>query len=143
MQMSNVIARRAGMIVLLSVSAVRADLVLETETAQLGKKGTIGTSAAVQFEHDRDGSTRWLTLNQFEYAITDRAELLIEPFFYEYDKPHGDKDFSGLGDLEITPSYMVVEEQEYFPALVLSLKVKVPTASNLNIGTRKYDFYPF
>ena len=60
-----------------------ADLVLETETAELGKQGDGFISVAMQFERERDGSTGYFTVNQFEYGITDKAEILIESFFYE------------------------------------------------------------
>lgn len=71
----------------LSASLLYADLVLETETAELGKKGESLFSAALQVEREHDGGLAYFTVNQFEYAITDRAEILIEPFFYEWDKP--------------------------------------------------------
>ncbi len=124
-------------------TAVRADLVLETETAELGNKGDWLFSQAVQFERDRDGGHTQFTLNQYEYAVSDRGEILVEPFFYEWDQPKGEKHFSGVGDLEITPSYMVVLEKEYVPAVVLAFKLKVPTATNRDIGTGKFDYQPY
>src|SRR4051812_48486826 len=48
---------------------LKGDLVLETETAQLGKQGEGLFSEAMQFERDKDGGTAVFTLNQFEYAI--------------------------------------------------------------------------
>ena len=84
--------------------AASADLVLETETAELGKKGDQLISTAMQYERERDGSHAWMTVNQYEIGVTDRAELLIEPFLYEWDHPKSGDSFSGVGDLEITPS---------------------------------------
>ncbi|MEA3211038.1 MAG: putative MetA-pathway of phenol degradation [Chthoniobacter sp.] len=124
-------------------ASIRADLVLETETAELGKKGDMLFSTGVQIEKEKDGSRTIFTLNQFEYAVTDRAEILIEPFFQEWDQPKGEQSFHGMGDLEITPSYMVLLEKPYVPAIVLAFKLKVPTARNLNIGTRKFDYLPY
>ncbi len=121
----------------------RADLVLETETAELGKKGTLGLSVGVQVEREKDGTKTVFTLNQFEYALTDRAEILIEPFFHEWVNPADGKSFEGMGDLEITPSYMVVLEKGYLPAVVLAFKLKVPTAKNFDIGTGEYDYLPY
>lgn len=91
----------------------------------------------------RDGSETIFTLNQYEYAFSDRAEFLIEPFFYEWGRPKGERRFQGTGDLEITPSYMVHLETGATPAVVLAFKLKVPTASNRAIGTRKFDYYPY
>ena len=122
---------------------LHADTVLETETAELGKKGEGLFSFSVQFERAKDGSTTQFTLTQLEYAVSDRAEILIEPFFQEWDQPKGGKRFHGAGDLEITPSYMIVLEKPYIPAIVLAFKLKVPTARNRDIGTGKYDYYPY
>lgn len=126
-------------------STARADLVLETETAELGKQGEFTISTGVQFERERDGSRTIFTLNQIEYAVTDRAEILIEPFFQEWDHPKGEKSFHGMGDLEITPSYMVVldDPKTWYPAVVLAFKLKVPTARNRDIGTGKCDYLPY
>ncbi len=124
-------------------ASLRADLVLETETAELGKKGDMLISTGVQFEREKDGSRTTFTLNQYEVAITDRAELLIEPFFVEWDNPKDGKSFHGMGDLEITPSYMIVLEKPYVPAVVLAFKLKVPTAKNREIGTGKFDYQPY
>ena len=123
--------------------AAYADLVLETETAQLGKQGDCLVSTAIQFEREKDGTTATFTLNQFEYAITDRAEILIEPFFYEKDRPSDGASFHGVGDLEITPSYMVILEEPTFPAILLAFKLKVPTATDRKIGTGKFDYQPY
>ena len=123
--------------------AAHADLVLETETAELGKKGHGLVSAGVQFEREKDGSRTTFTLNQFEYAVTDRAEILIEPFFYEWDRPKSEARFSGMGDLEITPSYMVLVEKPNLPAIVLAFKLKVPTGRNPEISTGKFDYLPY
>ena len=128
---------------LFSIGLLHADLVLETETAELGKQGDMLFSMALQQEWAKDGSRTLFTLNQYEYAITDRAEILIEPFFYEWDSPKGAKSFSGVGDLEVTPSYMVGLEELYFPAIVLAFKLKVPTATNRDIGTGKFDYLPY
>jgi hypothetical protein len=73
---------------------------LETETAELGKKGDMLISVSTQFEKDKDGNRTAFTLTQYEIGITDRAELLIEPFFMEWDNPKDGKSFHGMGDLE-------------------------------------------
>lgn len=134
-------------LVLLAVTAAwvapaRADTVLETETAELGHKGEWLISNSVQFEKAPDGRGAF-TLFQYEYALSDRGEILIEPFFQEWNYPKDGDSFHGAGDLEITPSYMIRLESEHAPAVVLALKIKVPTATNPDIGTGKYDYYPY
>lgn len=50
-----------------------------------------------------------------------------------------------MGDLEITPSYMIVldDDKGWRPAVVLAFKVKVPTAKNRDIGSGLFDYYPY
>jgi hypothetical protein len=122
--------------------SVHANTAIETETAQLGKQGEGNFSQSYEYVHGRDGTSGG-TLTQFEYAITDRSEILIEPFFYVWDHPKGERRVSGRGDLEITPSYMAVLEDGWVPAVVLATKVKVPTGERSVGGTKKYDFFPY
>ncbi len=126
----------------LAATPARADLVLETETAQIGKKGQGNISNAFQVEKDADGKT-YLTESQFEYGVNDRTEILIEPFFYEKQMPNGGPSTSGVGDLEVTLSYMVMTETANRPAILLAEKVKIPTATNRDIGTGKADFQSY
>lgn len=115
-----------------------ADLVLETETAQLGKQGEFNFSNALQSEQDHDGRAL-LTETQYEYGVNDRTEILIEPFFYERDTPKAGRATSGVGDVEVTGSYIAVTETASRPALVIAQKIKLPTASNDAIGSGKVD----
>ena len=128
-----------------STCIVHADLVIETETAELGVKGDSLVSAALQVERDKDGGLAYFTVNQYEYAITDRSEILIEPFFYEWNKPKNGPGYSGVGDLEISPSYMMMIDnpQSWIPAAVAAFKLKVPTATNRNIGSGEFDYQPY
>jgi hypothetical protein len=112
---------------------------LETETAYLGKQGQGTFGNAVQFERDKDGLTI-LTLTALEYAPTDDLEILFEPFFYEQQRPKAGPRVSGQGDTELTFSYRIVNEGEFMPAVVLAAKVKLPTATNAAIGTRRADY---
>ncbi len=122
--------------------AALADTAVETETAQIGKKGQANFSQAFEFEDGSDGSAQG-TLTQFEFALSDRAEILIEPFFYTSLSPEDGERVSGLGDLEITPSYMMVEEDGWTPAILAAFKLKVPTGSKKVEGTGKFDYYPY
>lgn len=70
----------------LSVAAVFANTASETETAQVGAKGDIGFSQSVEYAKARDGKSGG-TWTQFEYGINDCTEILIEPFFYQFDSP--------------------------------------------------------
>ncbi len=135
---------RVALLCLLAVCAVPAfaDTAIETETAQIGAKGDIAFSQSYEYEKAKDGSSSG-TLTQFEYGITSRAEILIEPFFYVTEHPDGEPKTSGLGDLEITPSYMVVVEKGMVPAVLTALKVKVPTGDKDVGGSGEYDYFPY
>jgi hypothetical protein len=126
----------------LSATSALADTAIETETAQIGKKGEIGISQSIEYEKAKDGSAAG-TLTQFEYGISDRSEILIEPFFHLWEFPDDGPRAEGRGDLEITPSYMVVLEKGGVPAILVACKVKVPTGSREVGGTGKYDYYPY
>jgi len=123
---------------MLTAGSARADLVLETETARLGEKGTGTIGNAVQIERDSSGYTL-RTLTAFEFVPFDRLEVLIEPFFYEEQHPKGGPVVRGRGDTELTFSYIAFEEQGPRPEIVFAFKTKLPTASSA-IGTGKYDF---
>lgn len=132
------------LLLFLSISTFNAfgNTAIETETAQIGKQGDVDFSQSIEYAKAKDGTSGG-TLTQFEYGLSDRAEILIEPFFYQWDSPDGEKSVSGAGDLEITPSYMVVMENDWVPAILIATKVKVPTGSKEVGGTKKYDYYPY
>ena len=131
----------AGSFLFAITFSAHADIALETETGDLGKKGDGNFSQGIQFDKYPGGRTAFL-LTQFEYAMTDDSEILIEPFFYQWTRDKG-LHYEGMGDLEITPSYRFIKETDFFPAVLAAFKVKVPTASNRNIGTGKFDWYPY
>lgn len=126
----------------LSSPLVHADTALETETGDLGKQGESNFCQSIQFDHEPGGRTAFL-LTQYEYAITDNSEILIEPFFYQWSRLKDGTSFEGIGDLEITPSFKFIQETANCPAIVAAFKVKVPMASNRNIGSGKFDYYPY
>lgn len=142
MKSRSTVANTAGaLLALMTLSLAtqaHADLVLETETAQMGKKGEGNVSNAFQVERDRDGVT-YLTESQYEVGLSDRSELLIEPFFYERQNPKVGPSVQGVGDLEITYSWIALPETASRPAIILAQKIKVPTATNRDIGTGKVD----
>lgn len=75
--------------------------------------------------------------------MSDRAELLIEPFFYTFEHPRNESKVQGLGDLEITPSYEFVLEHGWVPAILAAFKLKVPTGSKDAGGSGKFDYLPY
>ena len=123
-------------------SPARANTAIETETAQIGAKHDFAFSQSLQLEETTEGDAMG-TLTQFEYGITDRSEILIEPFFQEWQFPDGMASAHGLGDLEITPSYEVILERGWVPATLLAFKLKVPLGKVPDNSTGKFDYYPY
>lgn len=127
---------------LLLTGVARADTAIETETAQIGERGEIGISNSFEMEEGPDGDAAG-TLTQFEYGITDRSEILIEPFFQQWEFPDGMPSSHGFGDLELTPSYEFLLEKGWRPAMLAAFKLKVPTGTAPDFGTGKFDYYPY
>ena len=131
------------MLVLFAISAIaKADTAIETETAQIGKKGDIAFSQSYEYGHAKDGTSGG-TLTQFEYGLSDNAELLVEPFFYAWDNPKGESKVDGLGDLEITPSYEFIHEDGLTPAVLAAFKLKVPMGSEKAGSSGEFDYLPY
>ncbi|MDB5438402.1 MAG: hypothetical protein JWM33_829 [Caulobacteraceae bacterium] len=125
-----------------AAAPAHADLVLETETAQMGTQGHGNFSNALQYEK-ADGGKLLMTETQLEFAPTDHTEVLLEPFFYERLKPDTGGTEKGMGDFEVTYSWMAVTEDGSRPSIVLAQKVKLPTAKNRAIGTGKLDYQSY
>jgi hypothetical protein len=118
---------------------VHAQQPLETETARPLKPGAFEVQTTFEYQTSKDGYERAAPLG-FEYGITNRVSLLVEPVFYTSIHPKLTKSATGLGDLEATLSYLVVEERRKLPALMIAGELKAPTARNAIIGTGKTDF---
>lgn len=86
---------------------------------------------------------------KFTYGLFNRSEVfLIVPYVHNWarnvDEPVGDKrsaDFGGLGDINLTFKYMLVEETEKRPTVTGLLAVDFPTGhhSPLNPGNLGTD----
>ena len=122
-----------------STRVAHADQALETETARLQEPGHWEAGAAVEFQRSADG--RELAFPAFvEVGVCSRLELLLEPVFYSAILPNDGSDARGVGDTELTLTYLVREETCHFPALALAGEVKFPTATEPLIGTGKADY---
>lgn len=67
-------------------------------------------------------------------------EVLIEPVAVASIQPKGGETATGIGDLETTVTYLIVEEKKYVPALAVAGEIKFPTAKNRQIGSGEYDY---
>lgn len=112
---------------------------LETETARLLPAGWLKVESTFEFQTSPDGKEYDLPF-ALEYGIADRLEVLIEPVFFTAIRPSSGKGATGLGDLEITLSYLLLAERDILPALAPAFEVKVPTATERLIGTKQTDY---
>ena len=65
-----------GAVVVPVLVAGPADLVLDTERAELGKQTEQPMSTAVRYAREQDGGHAWLTVNQDEIGITESRRKL-------------------------------------------------------------------
>jgi hypothetical protein len=97
---------------------------------------------AYEFQTSSQGKEHALPI-AFEYGITNRLALLVEPVFYTAIRPKVGRRATGLGDLEATVQYLIRDESRRIPAIALAVEEKFPTANDVLIGTRRADFTPY
>ena len=112
---------------------------LETETARFYKQGTGKVVDTFEIQKSKEGSELAIPI-QIEYGITDRLELLLEPSAYTSIRPKNAPNATDFGDLEITLSYLLVEEEGSWPAIALAAELKLPLAKDPLIGTGEPDY---
>lgn len=115
---------------------------LETETARLLPQGKFKIESTFEFQTSPNGREKSAPL-AVEYGLLDRLELLVEPVFYTAIRPDVGRNASGMGDLEMTLTYLAFKESPRRPAMALAMEVKFPTAHDTLIGTGKTDYTPF
>jgi hypothetical protein len=132
---------RAAFLPLLLAVPLFASQPLETETARPLTKGMFKIELTAEYQHSREGTERAFPL-VFEYGITDRTEITVEPVFGTSIRPkHGTgTSASGTGDVEVTLTHLFLPETTNLPAFAAAGEVKIPTARNRLIGTGKTDF---
>lgn len=131
----------AVVIIAASSSLARADLSLETETARLLPPGKFEFSTAFELQHSRDGEELAVPM-AFEFGVFKRLELLIEPVVFTAILPSSkaDREAIGIGDLEATATFLVLEEKKWLPAVAVAGEIKIPTARDKMIGTGETDY---
>ena len=120
-------------------TAICAGQVLETETARLRPAGGFTLGGNYEWQTSSEGRERAVPL-VLEYGLTARSELLVEPVISTAILPKAGRRAYGLGDLEVTATYLVRSETPGLPAVALAGEVKFPTARDELIGTGKADY---
>lgn len=128
--------------VTLSATSALSQQPLETETARLPLQGMLVVGSTYEFQTSAQGTEHALPFT-FEYGLTDRLALLVEPVLRTWIRPKEGRKATGGGDLEATMQFLARRETRSFPALALAAEVKFPTARDTLIGTRRTDFTPY
>lgn len=125
-------------LLLLAGGAAYASQPLETETARLLPAGIFKIELTGEYQRSGDGTERAVPL-VFEYGLSPRTEIAIEPVFANSIRPKSGKTANGIGDVEITVTHLLLPEAGSAPAFAVAGEVKLPTAKNRQIGTGKTD----
>jgi hypothetical protein len=112
---------------------------LETETARLPRQGALGLDGGFEYQTSSSGTEIAVPI-ALEYGLTDRLELMAEPVPYTSIRQKGIPAATGIGDLELTGTYLLVREERILPAFAVAGEVKIPTAKNALIGSGKADY---
>jgi hypothetical protein len=113
--------------------------ILETETARPLGQGVLEASGNLEYQASTEGHESALPF-AVEYGLTDRLEVLAEPVAYTAIRPNTGPQASGVGDVEVTLTYLARAETSGFPAIAVAGEVKIPTARDTLIGTGQTDF---
>jgi hypothetical protein len=97
----------AGLAALVLAVAARSDAqVLETETARLRLKGAVQVGSNFEYQTSTEGHEAALPL-LFEYGLSDRFELVVEPVASTQIRPRSGMRASGAGDTEAAGQELV------------------------------------
>jgi hypothetical protein len=127
-----------GLFTLLAPGVSRAQI-LETETARLVGKGVLEIGSNFEYQGSSEGYEAALPF-ALEYGLSSRLEILLEPVAYTAIRPKTGPRAAGVGDLEVTLTFLARQETKGTPALAVAGEVKFPTARSTLIGTGKTDF---
>jgi hypothetical protein len=128
-----------GLSLILAGSTAHGDLAMETETARVLSPGHVEVGSAFEFQTSPAGQEYALPM-AIEFGVLPRLEALIEPVAVTSIHPKGQTSATGVGDLEATLTYLVVEEKQIVPAMAIAGEIKFPTAGNRQIGSGEYDY---
>lgn len=135
--------RKLILVLIASVTGrLAAQQPLETETARLPMRGASMLNLAYEFQSSSQGTEHAVPL-AFEYGVSNRLALLVEPVLYTSIRPRVGRTATGLGDLEVTLQWLAARETRMMPAFAIAAEAKLPTASDTLIGTKRADFTPY
>ncbi len=105
----------------------------------IGAAGRLTVDTAAELERDAEGKVLILETG-VQYQVSKRLQFLVEAILHESQQPdHGDR-VRGLGDTDLTLSWLAAGKARWRPSVVLGGKVKLPTAHKAEIGSGKADY---
>jgi hypothetical protein len=122
----------------LAANLCRAQI-LETETAHLIPAGALEVNGAFERQSSSEGTESAVPL-AVGYGLSSRFELLVEPVARTVISPKQGRSASGVGDVEVTLTYLLRRDTGGGPAFAVAAEAKAPTARNRLIGTGKADY---
>jgi Putative MetA-pathway of phenol degradation len=128
-----------GVLLIGAASSAHGDLAMETETARVLSPGHLEVGTAFEFQISPLGQEYALPM-AIEVGVLPHLEVLIEPVPFTSIRPKGETAATGVGDVETTLTYLLVEEKQYIPAMAIAGEIKFPTAGNRQIGSGEYDY---
>ena len=112
---------------------------METESTRLPAARQTVVEGTLEFQTSSEGKELAVPM-AFEYGLSPRLALMVEPVLYTNIRPKHDHRATGLGDLEATLEYLLLDEKKVSPAVAFAAEVKFPVARNKLIGTGKTDY---
>src|SRR4051812_42252331 len=99
---------------LVFLPGMAAAQILETETARPIGKGTLELGTNFEYQTSSEGTESALPM-AVEYGLTNRFELLLEPVAYTAIRPKVGQSATGVGDMELTATYLARHESSGAP----------------------------
>jgi len=104
----------------------------------MGEAGAWTVDTAGELERESDGKV-WVFETAVQWQAAGRLQLLVEAVVFERQQPDEEESSSGLGDTDLTVSWLALEERGALPPVVVAARVKLPTAGE-DVGSGKADW---
>lgn len=105
----------------------------------MGKAGDLTVDTAGQLDGEQGGKV-WMLETGAQYQVSNRLQFLVEANLFESQQPNVGKSVRGIGDTDVTLSWLASGRRRLLPSVVLGAQVKLPTARKEEIGTGKVDY---
>ncbi len=118
-------------------STARARSAVRLKDAVDGGRATVDTAA--ELETDDEGEV-WSFEAALQLGLSDRWQLLVEAVPFTAESPDDGDGASGVGDTDVSLSWAAFGDAEALASLAVAARIKVPTARDSEIGTRRPDY---